>query len=358
METSTKKFLISASLGTYVEFFDFALYAAMASIFANKFFIANAHYVWLAFWVSFVARPIGAVFFGYIGDKYSCKFAMLLSLILMSISTALIGCLPTYKQIGIYAPLLLVSLRFIQGMAVSSEYNGAPVYLSLQHISQKNNNLLCSINGVATILGIISAGVVVSRITVGYEIIELPQIRWRIVYIMVALIVGVSGVALRLSMHDCENRNKCKTRFPLYKALKNQWKEMGWCFFISGYSSALFYMFFAYIPSFLEKEQGYHVGISLNIVNYGACLMVVTLILAAILSDKIGKIKVIKLSGYVLVCMFPVLWLLICSKKKYFPLRRVSYICGNNWLFYRPFTFCFSFLFFKRATFFIIFMGT
>lgn len=313
MDKAIKKFLITSALGTYFEFFDFALYAATATIFARKFFVGSELYVWIVFWASFIARPLGSIFFGYIGDKYSCKLAMISSLALMCISTTLIGCLPGYGEIGIIAPICLALLRFLQGFAISPEYNGAPVYLSFQKKASKKLGTLCSVNGIATILGIISAGCVISLVTHGYKIDEIPDIRWRMVYIISSMVIGGAGLLLRLSMSEQEDREKCSETFPLLLGLKSQWREMLSCFFVSGYSAAIFYMFFAYLPAFLQNKKGYLIGESLIVINCGAILMAVMLFISACLSDKLGRIRVIKNACLSLVLFFPIFWWSVSS---------------------------------------------
>lgn len=147
---SFKNAIISCWLGTAMEYADFALYGlAAATVFSEIFYPEQTPIIALmlsfaTFGVGFVARPIGALFFGKMGDKYGRKKVMMITIFLMGIATTLIGFIPSYASIGIFAPLLLVVLRFLQGFGAGAELSGGAIMLG-EYAPSKNRGLVSSI---------------------------------------------------------------------------------------------------------------------------------------------------------------------------------------------------------------------
>src|SRR5687767_5287932 len=127
--------IVASTLGTVFEWYDFFVYGTLAGLLASKFFPSDnptvSFLIFLAsFGVGFGMRPLGAVLFGYLGDKLGRKYTFLVTITLMGIATAAVGMLPTYQSIGIAAPILLVILRIMQGLALGGEYGGAAIYVA------------------------------------------------------------------------------------------------------------------------------------------------------------------------------------------------------------------------------------
>jgi MFS transporter, MHS family, proline/betaine transporter len=134
MSQNIIKSTISASIGNVIEWYEYTLYAYFATVISSLFFPAEDNFVsmvmtFATFAVGLAARPVGSIIFGYIGDKYSRKKMLTVTMLLMSIPTMCIGLLPTYSQIGIFAPILLIILRILQGIALGGEFGGSCVYL-------------------------------------------------------------------------------------------------------------------------------------------------------------------------------------------------------------------------------------
>ena len=129
--TSLKRVVLASLVGTTIEWYDFFLYGAAAALVFNKVFfhekdpLVGAMLAFMTYALGFVARPVGGVLFGHFGDKIGRKKLLMLSLVLMGAATFAIGLLPTYSQVGVLAPVLLVALRLIQGLAVGGEWGGA-----------------------------------------------------------------------------------------------------------------------------------------------------------------------------------------------------------------------------------------
>ncbi|MFM7626138.1 MAG: MFS transporter, partial [Gammaproteobacteria bacterium] len=133
--TPMPRVIVAASTGTVFEFYDFLLYGSLATFFGVLFFPpGNATAALLAslatFGAGFAVRPLGAVIFGRLGDRVGRKRTFLITIVLMDLSTALVGALPTFEQIGWWAPALLVTLRLVQGLALGGEFGGAALYIA------------------------------------------------------------------------------------------------------------------------------------------------------------------------------------------------------------------------------------
>ena len=133
--TSLKSVIAASSVGTLIEWYDFYIFGSLATIISTKFFPAGNPTVALlstlaTFAAGFVVRPFGALFFGRLGDLIGRKYTFLLTLVIMGVSTFLIGCIPSYESIGFVAPLLVLLLRLLQGLALGGEYGGAVTYVA------------------------------------------------------------------------------------------------------------------------------------------------------------------------------------------------------------------------------------
>ena len=135
-KTSINKITFASAFGTFFEWYDFLIYGTAAALVFNKLFFPNIDPVAgmlaaiLTWSMGFIARPIGAILFGYFGDRYGRRNTLMATMLLMGIATFAVGCLPTYNDIGIWAAILLISLRLIQGLAFGGEWSGASLMIS------------------------------------------------------------------------------------------------------------------------------------------------------------------------------------------------------------------------------------
>jgi MFS family permease len=211
-------FVIGASAaGTIIEWYDFYLYGVLAAFFSTQFFPkGDATAALLAslatFGAGFAVRPFGAAVFGRIGDIVGRKFTFLVTITVMGLSTALVGVLPTYAQIGILAPLILVLLRLAQGLALGGEYGGAAIYVAEHSPDPERGRNTSWIQTTAT-LGLLLALVVifVFRTTMSAE--DFTNFGWRIPFLLSAVLVALA-LYIRLRLRET----------PLYARLKDQGK--------------------------------------------------------------------------------------------------------------------------------------
>ncbi|MEO6712809.1 MAG: MFS transporter, partial [Mycobacteriales bacterium] len=155
----------ASSAGTVIEWYDFYIFGALAVIISPKFYPAgNDTFALIAylstFAVGFVVRPFGAIFFGRIGDLVGRKYAFLVTLIVMGVATASVGLLPTYETIGVAAPIALLTIRVLQGLALGGEYGGAAVYVA-EHVPDKKRGFYTSFIQITATLGLFLALMVV-----------------------------------------------------------------------------------------------------------------------------------------------------------------------------------------------------
>ena len=206
--TSTPKLwtvITASSVGTLIEWYDFYIFGSLATILSEQFFPkTNPTVAFLStlatFAAGFIVRPFGALVFGRLGDKVGRKYTFLITLVLMGASTFLIGLVPGYDKIGLFAPLLVLILRLVQGLALGGEYGGAATYVAEHAPEEKRGFYTSFIQTTATLGLFVSLGVIlVVRQTIGVE--AFAEWGWRIPFLLSAILVGVS-IYMRLRMQE------------------------------------------------------------------------------------------------------------------------------------------------------------
>ncbi len=197
--------IASSSVGTLIEWYDFYIFGSLATIIATKFFPAGNQTLALlstlaTFAAGFVVRPFGALFFGRLGDLIGRKYTFLVTLVLMGLSTFLIGCIPSYETIGVAAPLLVLLLRLLQGLALGGEYGGAATYVAEHSPAERRGFWTSWIQTTATIGLFVSLGVItVVKATLSKD--NFNEYGWRIPFWVSIIMVGIS-VVIRMKMKE------------------------------------------------------------------------------------------------------------------------------------------------------------
>ncbi|MBV9234049.1 MAG: MFS transporter, partial [Candidatus Eremiobacteraeota bacterium] len=239
----------AALIGTSIEWYDFYVYGyAAALVFPALFFPKSDPFVgqlasYGVFWVGFLGRPLGGVVFGHFGDKLGRKAMLVVTLTIMGVATFLVGLLPTYARIGVWAPLLLVALRLCQGVAVGGEWGGA-VLMATEHAQPRFKGVLASFPQMGVPLGLIFASLVFQSVTAHYSAgangtAALLAIGWRIPFLLSVVLVAI-GLVVRLSIAETPAFERVKTMgqilaAPLAVVLRNHWKTVllaGGSFFV------------------------------------------------------------------------------------------------------------------------------
>ncbi|HEX7984396.1 MAG TPA: MFS transporter, partial [Duganella sp.] len=227
-----RKVIFASSLGTVFEWYDFYLYGALAPIIAKQFFVGDPTttfiFALLAFAAGFIVRPFGALVFGRLGDMIGRKYTFLITILIMGASTFIVGLLPGYAAIGIAAPIILVALRILQGLALGGEYGGAATYVAEHAPNGKRGSFTAWIQTTATLGLFLSLLVILgTRTAVGEEAFNAWG--WRVPFLVSVLLLGVS-VWIRLSMNESPAFAKMKaegktSKAPLSEAF-GQWKNL------------------------------------------------------------------------------------------------------------------------------------
>ena len=214
---SHKKVILASSLGTVFEWYDFYLYGSLAAIIAAQFFsgvneTTGFIFALLAFAAGFAVRPFGAIVFGRIGDMIGRKYTFLVTIVIMGISTFLVGILPSYASIGITAPIILIVLRMLQGLALGGEYGGAATYVA-EHAPNGKRGLYTSFIQTTATVGLLLSLVVILgvRTVLGTEAFN--EWGWRIPFVLSIVLLGVS-VWIRMQLSES----------PLFQQMKAEGK--------------------------------------------------------------------------------------------------------------------------------------
>ncbi len=233
MTAEERKVIFASSLGTVFEWYDFYLYGSLAAIIAKNFFSGldpNSALIFalLAFAAGFIVRPFGAIFFGRLGDMIGRKYTFLVTILIMGLSTFLVGLLPGYASWGFAAPVILIALRLLQGLALGGEYGGAATYVAEHAPQGKRGAYTAWIQTTATLGLLLSLMVILgTRMWLGEK--EFGEWGWRIPFLLSAVLLAIS-VWIRLSMAESPAFQKMKSEGKTSKApLKEsfgEWKNM------------------------------------------------------------------------------------------------------------------------------------
>jgi MFS family permease len=199
-----RKVIFASSLGTVFEWYDFYLYGSLATTIAKQFFIGDPTtsfiFALLAFAAGFIVRPFGALVFGRLGDLIGRKYTFLVTILIMGGSTFIVGLLPGYASIGIAAPIVLVTLRILQGLALGGEYGGAATYVA-EHAPQGRRGYFTSWIQTTATLGLFLSLLVITGVRAGMDAAAFDAWGWRIPFLVSVLLLAVS-VWIRMSMNE------------------------------------------------------------------------------------------------------------------------------------------------------------
>ncbi len=233
MTAEEKKVIFASSLGTVFEWYDFYLYGSLAAIIAKQFFSGLDEgsafiFALLAFAAGFIVRPFGAIFFGRLGDMIGRKYTFLVTILIMGVSTFIVGVLPNYASIGVAAPVILICLRLLQGLALGGEYGGAATYVAEHAPAGQRGAYTAWIQTTATLGLFLSLMVILgTRTIIGEE--AFADWGWRVPF-LVSVIMLIISVYIRLSMNESPAFVKMKSegkssKNPLSESF-GQWKNL------------------------------------------------------------------------------------------------------------------------------------
>lgn len=259
--SSLKRLILPGMIGNILEWFEFALYGYFAPIFAQLFFPHSSNLLSLIqtfaiFAAGFLIRPLGGIIFGHLGDKFGRQKTLTASIILMAIPTTCIGLLPTYATAGIFASLLLLACRLLQGMAIGSEMQGITIYV-MEHATPSQRGIQGSWIKFGIFLGILLGSSIALLLGHFLSAAALIEWGWRIPF-LAGIPLGILGYFLRCRLNETPHftslLNKGKVvKHPLYHTLKHHWRVTLTAIFVPVLIEISFYMTFIFIPAYTQK---------------------------------------------------------------------------------------------------------
>jgi metabolite-proton symporter len=305
---------IASVVGTSIEWYDFFLYnTAAAVVFKDVFFPTSTDYVgtlssFATYAVGFAARPIGAAIFGHWGDRLGRKATLIVTLVLMGVSSALIGILPSTDSIGVAAPFLLVALRILQGIAVGGEWSGS-VLLSMEWGNPKRRGLMASWPQIGVPIGLILGTVAMSSVATASGD-AFKDWGWRLPFLFSLVLVGI-GLWVRLRVMETplfaevvERREVAKV--PVAEVIRRHPKEILLSALLRCSEQMPFYIFTSFALTYVVKEAGQSKTFALNAVAAAAALELFLIPTFGHLSDSLGRKRVYAAGAVVLaIIAFP-----------------------------------------------------
>jgi len=310
VKKSYRKVAIAACFGTFLEWYDFLTFATLAVVFGPLFFPSNDPNSGLlaslaTFGVGMVVRPIGAAIFGSVGDRIGRKPVFMITIMLMGIATVSVGLLPTYAQIGIWAPVLLVSLRLLQGLSAGGEIGGGAVYLT-EHAGEENRGFKTSFLQLMGPLGILVSTLQITLLQHWLTPEEFTSWGWRVPF-WVSLFLLMMAFKVRMALEETPvfltlSKQSNQSTSPL----RDNWKDtetrkkMFLLFFcISAGGAILFFCVQVYASIFLKASVKLPPEVVDQLSLYATLALLPLTILAGWLSDRIGR-KPVVVTGLVL----------------------------------------------------------
>ena len=315
-----KKVLIASLTGSAIEWFDYFLYGTAAALVFNKIFFPMVDPViglilsYLSFSLTFFIRPIGGVLFAHIGDRIGRKKTLVLTLSLMGGATVMIGLLPTYEMIGLWAPALLILMRIIQGMGIGGEWGGA-LLLAYEYAPEKRKGFFGSIPQAGVTIGMLMATFIVSLMTLFSEA-DFLSWGWRIPFLLSSVLV-LLGLWIRKDIDETPDFQRVKAsgqvaKAPLRDTLKHHWREVLIAAGLKMVETAPFYIFSTFVVSYATSTLTYQKSQALEAVTLGALVATIMIPLMGLLSDKVGRQRMYAISVFVL-GLFIVPWFMLLN---------------------------------------------
>lgn len=318
MTPEERKVIFASSLGTVFEWYDFYLYGSLAAIIAKQFFSGLDEgsafiFALLAFAAGFIVRPFGALVFGRLGDMIGRKYTFLVTILIMGLSTFIVGILPTYASIGVAAPVILIILRMLQGLALGGEYGGAATYVA-EHAPHGRRGAYTSWIQTTATLGLFMSLLVILGVRTSLGEAAFTDWGWRIPFLVSILLLGVS-VWIRMTLSESPAFQKMKaegktSKAPLAESF-GQWKNLKIVLLalvgLTAGQAVVWYTGQFYSLFFLTQQLKVD-AVTANLM-IAAALLIATpfFVVFGTLSDKVGRKPIIML-GCVLAVLtyFPV----------------------------------------------------
>ncbi|WP_336658512.1 MFS transporter [Leucobacter sp. USHLN153] len=316
---SLRKSVVAGSIGVLVHWFDWAVYAYLASTLAEVFFpqenaTAGLLSTFAVFAVSFLVRPLGAVIFGNLGDRLGRKQTLSIVILAMAIATLVLGLLPGYDSIGVFAPILLVVTRIVQGLAAGGEFGSAAAFLG-EFSPAKRRGFGVSWLEFGSLLGFLLASFVVYLLNVAFDESEIIEWAWRIPF-LITVPLGFIGLYIRRKIEDTpefEQLQELETvsHAPVKEVFQRNWKQFLQTCGMETFMNVTFYVVLVYLLTYQEVYIGFDAGRAALLSSLASGLGLIIVPLAGILSDKIGRKPVLMTAAIALTVLSVPLFMLM-----------------------------------------------
>jgi metabolite-proton symporter len=306
--TPLRRVVMASLIGTTVEWYDFFLYGSAAALVFNKLFfpefdpLTGTLLAFATYALGFVARPVGGVVFGHFGDRIGRKRLLMLSLVMMGLATVLIGLLPTYSQIGVWAPIALIALRLVQGFAVGGEWGGA-VLMAAEHGDTARRGFWASWPQAGVPAGNLLAAAVLAIMAAIQTEADFLAWGWRVPFVLSALLVVVgwyirNRVAESPMFEKELDEAEAPPKVPALEVLRERPKALVLGAGLRVGENISYYILTVFSLTYLVDVSKESRGLALNALLIGAAVQFFAIPLFALLSDKIGRRPVYALGAF------------------------------------------------------------
>ena len=319
-QSSITQVALASFIGTAIEWYDFFLYGTAAALIFNQLFfpeqdpLIGTLLAFSTYAIGFAARPLGGVVFGHYGDKIGRKSMLVLSLLIMGVATFLIGLLPTYASVGVLAPILLVVLRFVQGIGVGGEWGGA-VLMAVEHAPPGKRGFYGAWPQMGVPAGLLLSTLVFTIVSNATSEPQFLSWGWRIPF-LVSIVLILIGLFIRLKLLESPafaqvKESHTEAKMPIVDVLRTYPKNVLLAMGMRLSQNANFYLFSVFVLSYVTGPLELERGVGLNGVIIASALGLLSVPFFGALSDRLGR-RPVYLFGAIgsLLFAFPFFWLL------------------------------------------------
>lgn len=316
---SMAKAILAGSIGNALEWFDYGLYGYFAAIISSLFFpskdsLTSLMLTFIVFGVGFVMRPLGGLIFGHYADKAGRRKALAVTVILMGISTFAIGCLPTYAQIGVWAPVLLAFCRLMQGISTGGEWGSCMSFLA-EYGTTSNRGFIVSWSQFSIAVGLLGGSAMGTMLTAALSQEALNAWGWRIPF-WAGLAIAFFGMYVRSRVDETPKYKEAEeshkvVNMPVVELLQKYRREtvvtigivIGW--------TISYWVTMAYMPTYISKVLKYPLWVGMSFNTVLLVFFMIAVPFAGMLADRIGRKPVMMIAaGGFIVCSYPLFYLM------------------------------------------------
>ena len=301
--TGMQRTLLAGAIGNAIEFYDFIVYAYLAGYFAAQFFpthdpVAALLASYGAFATGMVMRPVGGILFGNIGDRIGRKAALQISVLLIAIPTLLIGLMPTYGTIGLWAPVLLIVLRMLQGLSVGGEYSSSIVFL-IEHAPPKRRGFMGGFSPMGAFGGLLLGTLVSLLCTTVLGKAIMADWGWRVPFLASILLTGIGIAARRALAQDILNKDDV-LKSPVRAAFRHYWQPMVAIALANTVTGIVSFIGFMYCVPWMVKATGISTPSALAINMFGLLMVSLLSVAGGLLGDRFGRLRISRIGVSIL----------------------------------------------------------